>query len=135
METTTVEYEVGDTIEYRPSAGTLRIVTVIEQVDDIEGTNQPGFDARMLEQDPAQYGRRVWGYDHQVTRIVTKGQRLRQTVNGEVQRDLSYTEALSLSQPLYGIPDDMWVVGMVALTMETTKAITEWRWVEAPPAS
>jgi hypothetical protein len=60
-----MDYNVGDTIEYSPFGGGTRQVIVKTKEDDVKN-GQPGFDGVLSDGSMA-----VWGYDHQITRIVT----------------------------------------------------------------
>lgn len=59
------EYSAGDVITYRTITGSLRQVTVIARLANIEGTGYPGFDARLVT-DPDSL---VWGYDDQIVSV------------------------------------------------------------------
>jgi hypothetical protein len=59
------DYEVGSVIEYGTGP---RRVTVTLKEDDIKN-GQPGFEGQIVGQ--SGIGSRVWGYDYQITRIVS----------------------------------------------------------------
>jgi len=60
-----MDYEVGDTIEYRTLGGSTRVCVVEYRDEDIKD-GYPGFDAIMADGDT------VWGYDSDIVRVVKK---------------------------------------------------------------
>lgn len=59
------EYGPGDVLTYRTMMGSLRQVTVVARLANIEGTGYPGFDGRLVT-DPDTL---VWGYDDQIVSV------------------------------------------------------------------
>jgi len=68
-----MKYQVGDTISYRPFCGGIRHVTIDTKEGDIK-KGDPGFVGELVwsdcEYDKGRLGR-VWGYDAQVTGIIS----------------------------------------------------------------
>jgi hypothetical protein len=62
----TIDYEVGDTIEYSPFGGGVRRVLVEAKESDIKN-GYPGFDGTIAGGEAT-----VWGYDDQIIRVVKK---------------------------------------------------------------
>lgn len=59
-------YDIGDTIEYSPFGGGVRVVLVDEKDSDIKN-GRPGFGGTVAEGPDT--GVSVWGYDSQITRV------------------------------------------------------------------
>lgn len=72
-----VNYQVGDVVEQRVFGGMLRLVLVKERDPDIKN-GWPGFSGTEVREtgetvpNPYGLGSGVWGYDHQVVRIVRR---------------------------------------------------------------
>lgn len=64
-----VNYEVGDTIQYRTLIGSVRTVMVEARDPDIKN-GRPGFAGECTAPDSDLGG--CWGYDDQVIRVVKK---------------------------------------------------------------
>lgn len=64
------EYKVGDEIEYRPFGGGVRRVRVTGKHADVKH-GEPGFDGELVVGSHA-LGTEVWGYDHQILRVVAR---------------------------------------------------------------
>lgn len=65
-----VNYNVGDTIQYRHSGGGIRTVLVEDKDPDIKN-GRPGF-AGLCTSEDMPFGGGCWGYDDQVIRVVEK---------------------------------------------------------------
>ena len=65
----TIDYEVGDIIEYRTFFGDTRRVLVGLKDEDIKN-GHPGFDGFVVSKDPESDNMSVWGYDDQIIRKV-----------------------------------------------------------------
>jgi hypothetical protein len=67
-----IRYDIGDIIEYEAFGGLVRRVVVEEKLDDIKN-GRPGFHGAEVGVD---YGDGpldgVWGYDSQITRVITR---------------------------------------------------------------
>ncbi len=63
----TKKYRKGSIIEYKTFDGSLRKVLVTERVPEIKN-GKNGFDGLVLGMDDHS----VWGYDHQITRIIAR---------------------------------------------------------------
>ena len=70
---TTIDYNVGDTIEYVTFTGSPRQVVVTLREADIKG-GHPGFDGHAPGRENDE-GARFWGYDDQITRVVRRAGR------------------------------------------------------------
>ena len=64
-----MNYRKGSIIEYKTFDGTHRKVLVSEKVDNIKN-NRSGFDGVIVGDGRGDYT--VWGYDHQITRVVVR---------------------------------------------------------------
>jgi hypothetical protein len=61
----TPDYREGSTIQYRPfGGGQTRTVTVGERLENVKN-GEPGFGGTDTD------GEGVWGYDDQITRVIT----------------------------------------------------------------
>jgi hypothetical protein len=65
-----MDYEVGDVIEYRTFTGNHRRVLVEYKEADVKN-GRPGFDGTCTN-GGANPGMTVWGYDDQITRVVSR---------------------------------------------------------------
>ena len=63
----TKKYRKGSIIEYKTFDGSRRKVLVTNRVPQIKN-GKDGFDGLVLGED----GDSVWGYDHQITRIIAR---------------------------------------------------------------
>jgi len=72
-------YKAGDVIAYNTfGGGAERITLVVEREVNIKN-GQPGFTGTMVKVEGdlitplgAEFGDEVWGYDHQITRVVKR---------------------------------------------------------------
>jgi hypothetical protein len=70
----TPDYEAGDVIEYT-AFGRLTRVAAVEERDPEIKNGQPGFYGSVTG--GPENGLWVWGYDDQITRVVSRGDRNR----------------------------------------------------------
>ena len=68
-------YNVGSIIEYSTFSGSMRRILVTGMFDDVKN-GRPGFDGELVKSPGRGFANRgvfkkVWGYDSQVTRVVT----------------------------------------------------------------
>lgn len=77
-----MDYNIGDIIEYTAFGGERRRVVVTAKLDDVKN-DRPGFDGTQIPlncSSPWDLAQEVWadcpgvwGYDDQITRVVTRG--------------------------------------------------------------
>tara|TARA_B100000287_G_C20375969_1_gene679593 strand:+ start:44 stop:238 length:195 start_codon:yes stop_codon:yes gene_type:complete len=64
-----MKYRKGSIIEYKTFDGSLRKVLVTDKVSDIKN-GKNGFDGLIVGDGNGKFA--VWGYDHQIIRVVVR---------------------------------------------------------------